>query len=230
MVNLIEIICSALPSILFLFIISLFLDGSIKRFKTLNHLLFGSLSICFVIMIYAMFPNWCNVLFIDHPYISIYFYAFIQVALLEEICKYASFKILDRLIYHNNTPVSTMFYCGVTSATFAAIENYSYIMKYGLDVIIIRGLSSVPMHMMCGLMMGYFISLGRYGIDKRFSKGAFTLIGILVGVTLHGFYDVNWMINSPSASIYNFILMILSVQLVRLQFKHLIEVNNVSQS
>jgi RsiW-degrading membrane proteinase PrsW (M82 family) len=128
-----------------------------------------------------------------------------------------------------------MFYCGMAASSFASIENIQYVQKYGIDVLITRSFLSVPIHMMCGFTVGYFISLGRHDLDKntglselanRFGKKVYTWVGIFSAVLVHGFYDLNLFIDGPNVIFYLVFIVVLSFQLVKCQFKYLIEETN----
>ena len=56
------------------------------------------------------------------------------------------------------------------SLGFATFENYEYVYVYFPDIdsyyiAIIRALSAIPMHAMCGIIMGYY--LGMHYFDKQ---------------------------------------------------------------
>jgi RsiW-degrading membrane proteinase PrsW (M82 family) len=137
---------------------------------------------------------------------TIFMMAFLQVAFIEELCKFASLKLSDygrgKRKKDIDSHYSIMFYCAIVSASFAIMESLNYAQRtmageFGLfitpkEVLFVRSFTSVILHMVCGLFMGYFIALSK---GKNFyMKTLYSLIGIIAATIAHGIYDFMLML------------------------------------
>ena len=116
---------------------------------------------------------------------------FLVVALAEEGCK----KFMMRRGSWKDPAFNYVFdgvvYGVCVALGFAGLENVLYIMGFGMDVAVIRGLAAVPLHAICGVFMGHF-----YGLEKKYTMNGMTglaqnmrRLSILIPVLIHGFYD-----------------------------------------
>lgn len=215
--NILAFLFSVLPALIYgFFIFAHAPKKSIHLSKLWIYTIIGFLSITFFHFFTFIFPDFqkplfrefLGVAFLDNKIVnifmdtplSVFFFAFIQVALLEELCKWAAFKSGD-LIRGKNTlrdhPYAIMFYTAMVAAGFAAIENTDYAIRtirgsFGPDVNVmyvlsIRSITSVIMHMVCGIIMGYYIALGAKSLKSDRIK--FNIIGLVSAMILHGIYD-----------------------------------------
>ncbi len=82
-------------------------------------------------------------------------------------------------------------YAVFVSLGFAALENITYVLGYGLTTALLRALLAIPAHMGFAVFMGIFYSRAKLCTDvgntprKRLNLWAAFLIAVL----LHGFYD-----------------------------------------
>lgn len=114
-------------------------------------------------------------------------YCLIAIALVEEVC-----KLVAGLYPVWNDPEFNEENDGivyVTAATlgFAAFENLLYVFPGGFSTGVVRALMAIPMHMCCGVMMGYYAGLARFSAPQQ-SK-AYLSSGIVYAVIIHGVYD-----------------------------------------
>lgn len=116
---------------------------------------------------------------------------FIVIAVAEEFSK----RFMLRLGSWNNPAFNYVFdgvvYGVCVALGFAGLENVGYIMGFGMEVAVIRGIAAVPLHAICGVFMGHF-----YGLQKAYEKhGNFPMankaktLSLLIPVFIHGFYD-----------------------------------------
>ena len=120
-----------------------------------------------------------------HPLASAAIRAFLIAALVEESCKMA---VVNKFIYHlpefdevNDGVVYTM----AAGLGFAFLENILYSMNSGhsWSLLIMRGLTSVPLHGLASGLMGYYIG------KSKFAQRDYRMIGLLWAVFYHGLYD-----------------------------------------
>ena len=145
----------------------------------------------------------------DHPFYTVML-AFLVVAVAEEATK---FFFLKRRTWRSpdfNYCFDGIVYSVFVSLGFAGLENIGYVMGYGLSIAPIRALLSIPAHMSFAVYMGYF-----YGRAKRWqllgNKGQAMIdqvIGYLLAVFLHGFYDACAMMDNTVATVIFFIFVI----------------------
>lgn len=120
---------------------------------------------------------------------------FIFVALVEEGGKYFFLKLATWKNPEFNYTFDAVVYAVAVSLGFATIENILYVLTGGIigGVVIafIRGLLSVPGHVIFAVFMGYFYGMAKYahatGNEKKCR--VHLMLALVVPVLLHGFYD-----------------------------------------
>jgi protease PrsW len=108
------------------------------------------------------------------------------VALVEEGFK---FFVIKRFVYGKDkfsAPIDGIIYAVMVGLGFALIENLSYVINFGFFIGITRMLTAVPMHAICGVLLGYFI--GRAKLEPAKEKKLIAA-GLLSAVLLHGIYN-----------------------------------------
>ena len=133
----------------------------------------------------------------DDPAYSIIF-AFLVVAVVEEGAKFLFLRWRTWKDPNFNYRFDGIVYAVFLSLGFAAFENISYVMGYGLTAALYRALLAIPAHMGFAVYMGYFYAraklcsdAGNIGGRRRNLWAAF-----LIAVVLHGFYDACAMLGS----------------------------------
>jgi RsiW-degrading membrane proteinase PrsW (M82 family) len=198
---------------------------SINLKRGFLYMIMGTMSVFFVLAIHTIFPNW-RVPISDDFDLSLFFFAFIQVALLEELCKYFSFKLITNVrgetSRESDHPAASLYYSMMVALGFGFAETFHYSLYYGDGVIVVRAFTAILAHMLCGLFIGYFYALGRTNyrlgihstIDAVFKKRkmlkrlSFTIFGIFVATFFHGLYDYN-LFNMTDSSISIMILILI---------------------
>ena len=158
---------------------------------TVKAILSGAL-VCLPVLLIAglLLEPMLGGIFQNNFLVSSFIVAFFLAAIPEEFFK---FVFLRRYIKSEEAdePYDFIFYGAMISVGFAAIENVMYVYQYGLEVGIARAFTAVPMHAICGAMLGYgLLKRGK----KTLAKGYYTwdtMKGALVlPITIHGLY--NW--------------------------------------
>ncbi len=115
---------------------------------------------------------------------------FLGVALMEELCKFVLLKWGSWRSPEFNYRFDGIVYAVFVSLGFAAIENILYVTQSGLGVALARALLSIPGHMVFAVFMGAFYSKAKSRkLTGRSGSWGLMLVGLLVSVVLHGFYD-----------------------------------------
>lgn len=118
------------------------------------------------------------------------------VALVEEGCKYFSFKLM---IFHDRAFDNTydgLIYGAAAALGFATFENILYVLGGGIGTGILRAVLSVPLHACTGIFMGYYFGISKYKKyndiqqDKNPQRKAY-----VISVVIHALYDFFLMAN-----------------------------------
>lgn len=123
----------------------------------------------------------------ENPFISNFF----CVALTEEAVKLA---VLLLFIFRHQDFDDTfdgIVYAVSASLGFAAAENLMYTFESGLDVGLMRAVTSIPGHASFAVVMGYFLPKAKTShFYQRISKrNKYILLALLVPTMVHGLYD-----------------------------------------
>ena len=117
--------------------------------------------------------------------------AFLVVAVVEEGAKFLFLLWRTWRDPNFNYRFDGIVYAVFVSLGFAAFENVSYVMGYGLTAAGARALLAVPAHMGFAVFMGYFYARAKRCSDEGNVGGRRRNLwaGYLIAVLLHGFYD-----------------------------------------
>lgn len=202
--NVISFIFTFLPAFIYSFVLYLTIPAKTIKWRIASlFFLMGLLSTILVNAVHFTFPNW------DSPIttsliLGLFITAFVKVGILEEVCKFIMFKLTEwyRNKKYFDHPDAIMFYAMSVSCGFAVSENILYAQIYGGWVLITRSFSSVLIHMICGLTMGYFVALGRTNTAQNYKRRMMltTVLGVCVASLYHGLYDFNLFVGGPFAS------------------------------
>lgn len=145
----------------------------------------------------------------EGEWFQILLYAFVVVALTEELMKYL---VLRWYIYPHDEfdePFDGIMYGTAISLGFAAIENILYVFTSddGLGTGLLRMFSAVPAHAMFGVLMGYFV-----GKAKFMAAGGNAFLermkGLGVAILFHGLYDFFLFLNESFLTLFAFLALI----------------------
>lgn len=231
--NVISFIFTFLPALIYSIIVYVTAPAFTIRWKIASlYFCMGVLSTILVNAVHYTFPNWdepiCN-----NMLIALFVTAFIKVGFLEEASKFSMFKLTESYRHKDKVdhPSAIMFYAMSISCGFAVSENILYAQIYGGDVLFIRSFSSVLVHMICGLMMGYFVALGRIESDSprnilgttspRLRMVSHTIAGIFAATFYHGLYDFNIFVNGEAGIDKSFTIVGIGLAITYVMAAHL---------
>lgn len=193
---LIVILLTILPSIL---ILSLILYSDRKSREPLLMILIcifsGVFTICFSLLIdklilklniinASMFPS-------QNSY-SVY-----RIIVMAGVEEYAKLLILYVFLYKNNSfddIYDGFVYSAIIALSFSLIETFMYIFNEQTfadmtSLAILRNFTSIPLHIVCGIVMGHFIALDKFS-KKKGKKLLCLLASFLVPLTIHSIYNI----------------------------------------
>ena len=130
-------------------------------------------------------------------------FAFLVVAVVEEGTK---FFFLKRRTWNDpnfNYRFDAIVYAVFVSLGFAAFENISYVLSYGLAVAVPRALLAIPGHMGFAVFMGLFYGRAKLCEDKGDKNGKIKNLfaAYFIAVLLHGIYDSCAMIGTVLSTV-----------------------------
>lgn len=196
----------------------------------------GIASVTVVYTCNAFFPTWDTWTYMFEPFAQ----QFYVVAPKEELSKFIAFTLVIGAIYKEGDyahPISYMFYFAMVGLGFALIENVGYGQRYGMDVLYIRAFTATITHMICGLLFGYWIGLGKIVRSKTQSRSlmgiwlknkpqiksaVYTLMGFITAVSFHGLWNYNLTVSKEAANPIMIFLLFTGLIVSRLLFRDLI--------
>ena len=151
------------------------------------------------------------------PYFSNNLFLTYSFAFLEEISKILIFYLFIFDNKHYDDLYDGVVYMSLIALSFAGLENIKYAfsestVSNSISLAIMRDLTTIPLHVICGIVIGYFFSLGYFTEDKTKKIQNYSL-AIIVSSFIHGSY--NTFMNIISGN-YNSVLMIFLFQTIPL--------------
>ena len=153
---------------------------------------------------------------------TLYFFdSFIRAAFLEEF-----FKMLVIIFYCTrkdefDEPMDGLIYGVAASIGFATYENIQYVLYYlkepSFEIAWLRAYTAVPMHALCGVMMGFLITQSIF--EKKYNYPNL-ILALLIPVGIHGIYNYSLTSEILSSQISNVVLFIFLIRAI-LIFKDL---------
>ncbi len=138
---------------------------------------------------------------------------FIAVAMVEEGFKWLLLLVFTGKNKHFNSLFDGIIYSVFISLGFAGFENLLYTLEYGMETALIRMITAVPIHLFCGVSMGYYLTWyyikHNAGLSERklIEIGAisektkhlparrFFVMSVVMPSLAHGFYNYSYSIN-----------------------------------
>jgi RsiW-degrading membrane proteinase PrsW (M82 family) len=172
-------------------------------FKTF---LFGCATVLDIDLLIPVFDHFSEENFKGNTYY--FFDSFIRAGFLEEFFKSVVIIFFCTRKSVFDEPMDGIVYGVAASLGFAAYENIDYVRYFAektsiLDISLIRTFSAVPMHALCGVMMGFLISLSIFSKKNNY---LFLVLSILIPVGMHGLYNFSLSSDLISHEIANVIL------------------------
>ena len=119
---------------------------------------------------------------------NLFLYVFFGIALIEEGVKYF---FLRKYIYTKeefNEPMDGIVYAVMISLGFATVENIGYVLNNEgkeISVALIRMFTAIPLHAVCGVILGYFVGLAKFSDNKR----SLLYKGLFLATLVHALYN-----------------------------------------
>jgi RsiW-degrading membrane proteinase PrsW (M82 family) len=137
-------------------------------------------------------------------------HGFFAGGLVEETLKFLVLYFYVFKLKAFNEPMDAIVYGVVISLGFATLENYDYVYRVSelyklqpIDIAIGRSYSAIPLHALCGVVMGFYFGLYAFG-----RGGSNLSLALIVPYIFHGTY--NFLAAFPN-HYYLFIVLILFI-------------------
>lgn len=114
-------------------------------------------------------------------------------ALIEEVSKFAIFFLFIFDNKHYDDIYDGVVYMMLIALSFAGLENVMYAfsestVSNSISLALMRDFTTIPLHVICGIVIGYFASLGTFSKDKTKKYTNFAL-AIIIPTLIHGTYN-----------------------------------------
>lgn len=112
--------------------------------------------------------------------------AFAVAGVIEESGKFLVVRLGAYRSHIFSQPEDGLIYTASAALGFASLENIAYIISFGMQVIIFRGLFSNLSHVLFSALWGYPLVLTKLGIIKN---KYMTYLGLIAAIIAHGAFD-----------------------------------------
>lgn len=114
-------------------------------------------------------------------------------ALIEELSKIAIFFLFIFDNKHYDDIYDGVVYMTLIALSFAGLENVMYAfsestVSNSISLALMRDFTTIPLHVICGIVIGFFVSLGNFSKDKTKKYINFSLAVFLPSI-IHGTYN-----------------------------------------
>ena len=233
--NLIGFLIIILPPLLYAWII--YLSAPFKSLTIKNSISFvvgGIFSVVILTFISFFFPYWNFYYFLDP-----FWQSFWAVAPKEELAKFLMFLIIykgmdDESQHH---PITYMFYLGMLGLGFALVENIQYVARYGFKILIIRDFGAVFVHMIFGLLFGYWLGMSKIPKTKsslktisssylksrpKLKSFLYIIMGLITASIFHGLWNYHLSVFGISSKPISIIILMIGFLACKLLSRDLI--------
>lgn len=185
-------------------------------FKTF---LFGCATVLAINLIIPILDNYNEEFFSGETYH--YFDSFIRAAFVEEFFKACVIIFYCTRKTAFDEPMDGVIYGIAASLGFAAYENISYVLYFekvpSFDIALVRAFTAIPMHALCGVVMGFLISQSIFENKHNYLN---LFLALFIPVGIHGLYNYSFSSSVISYQIAYFLLLVFSIR-AYLIFKNL---------
>lgn len=143
---------------------------------------------------------------------NLFIYVFFGIALIEEGVKYFFLRKYMYTKEEFSEPMDGIVYAVMISLGFATVENIMYVLggldsgkEEGMVVALIRMFTAIPLHAVCGVILGYFVGLAKFSENKR----SLLYKGLFLATLVHTLY--NYFIFLGQGFIFSIIALVVAI-------------------
>ena len=189
---------------------------------------------CFLVInvssILGIFLPFMNKELTEMSFFEVFLYAFIGVALTEELCKWVMVYFKGYNHREFDELYDILVYSIFVSLGFAFFENLLYVFNSGtIQIALLRAVSAIPGHACDAVFMGYYLSLAKKckTMGKSEKEKKYLWLSVLIPAILHGIYDFCLM---AGIGILVIVFLVFVVYLYIISIKKLNKLSNVSKN
>ena len=189
------LLLAVLPVLLILFFVYK-KDKDKEPLGLLLSFFFKGIGSCFLVLaisnVLSVFLPFMNKEVEAMGFMEVFLYAFVCVALVEEVCKWMMVYFGGYNHQEFDEIYDILVYSIFVSLGFAFFENLLYVFSSGsLQIAILRAVSAIPGHACDAVFMGYYLSLAKQCkvLKRKEQEKSFKIKSILIPTVLHGIYD-----------------------------------------
>ncbi len=141
-------------------------------------------------------------------------------AFIEEISKIAIFFLFIFDNKHYDDIYDGLVYMMLIALSFAGLENIMYAfsentVSNSISLALMRDFTTIPLHVICGIVIGFFISLGSFSKDKNKKYINFSLC-VLIPSIIHGTYNTLMNLLGNLKIDYNNVILVIIFEIIPL--------------
>ncbi len=185
-------------------------------FKTF---LFGCATVLAIDLIIPILDDYNKEYFIGETFH--FFDSFIRAAFVEEFFKACVIIFYCTRKTAFDEPMDGLVYGVAASLGFAAYENIGYVLYFekvpSFDIALVRAFTAIPMHALCGVIMGFLISESIFENKHNYLN---LFLALFIPVGIHGLYNYSFLSSAVSYQVAYFVVIVFSIR-AYLIFKNL---------
>ena len=156
-------------------------------------------------------------------------YSVYRILLLAGVEEYSKILILYLFLYRNkdyDDIYDGFIYSSIVALSFALVETFMYVFTESAysdmtSLAILRNFTSIPLHISCGIVMGYFVSLEKFSKQKN-KKFKNMTCALFIPTLIHTIYNIFFSVisfsSNSNAIIIMIILFVMSIYFIGVMF------------
>ena len=165
-------------------------------------------------------------------------YSVYRILMLAGVEEYAKLLILYIFLYRNkdyDDIYDGFVYSSIIALSFSLVETFMYVFTESTyqdmtSLAVLRNFTAIPLHITCGIVMGYFISLEKFSKNKK-KKFTNMICALFVPTMIHSVYNIFFSVvsftNASTVSVFTIILFILSIYFIGIMF--ILKINSLNK-
>ena len=233
----IVLLLTIVPSILLLMLI-LYSDRKSREplLMILICVFSGAFTICLSLIIDKIILK--SHLIVGDLFIDVNTYNVYKILLLAGVEEYAKLLILYIFLYRNrdyDDIYDGFVYSSIIALSFSLVETFMYVFSESTytdmtSLAVLRNFTAIPLHIACGIVMGYFVSLEKFSRKKR-NKFRNMICALMIPTLIHTIYNVFFTIvsflDTTTMSLIIIVLFVMSIYFVGIMF--ILKTNNLNK-
>lgn len=149
--------------------------------------------------------------FVNVNYFELFLQVFFGIAIIEEFSKWIMVYSISYKSKHFDEYYDIVLYAIFVSLGFALLENILYVQSYGLQIGLLRMVTTIPAHCFFGLLMGEYLGLMKISESNHnlSLKRKNMFLSIFLPTIAHAIYDFVASLNNQYVLVLLFAMVII---------------------